>query len=161
MSDIKYVIGDATHPEADPQGYARCIVHCCNDIGGWGSGFVLALNKLSAEPKRVYLEQNPYELGDVSYATVQDANGKWLWVANVIGQHGTANPNNPHPIRYDAIYTGLQTVSDYLRNCGFGLHMPRMGAGLAGGSWKVIEAIIEEVVPDDIPVTVYDLPVQL
>jgi len=37
--------------------------------------------------------------------------------------------------------------------------MPRIGAGLAGGDWDTIEAIItEELCAHDIPVTVYDLP---
>ncbi len=38
---IKYITGDATNPEADG---LRIIVHVCNDIGGWGRGFVLALS---------------------------------------------------------------------------------------------------------------------
>ncbi|RYD76612.1 MAG: Appr-1-p processing protein, partial [Verrucomicrobiaceae bacterium] len=39
---IHYVTGDATRPEGDG---ARVICHVCNDIGGWGRGFVTALSK--------------------------------------------------------------------------------------------------------------------
>ena len=42
MLNINYVIGDATQPIGDG---AKIIVHVCNDIGGWGRGFVLALTK--------------------------------------------------------------------------------------------------------------------
>lgn len=38
------------------------------------------------------------------------------------------------------------------------IHMPRIGCGLAGGKWEVIEQIIkEELIDKEIAVTVYDL----
>jgi len=40
---ISYVIGDATEPIGDSK--HKCIVHCCNNEGGWGSGFVVCLSK--------------------------------------------------------------------------------------------------------------------
>jgi hypothetical protein len=37
--------------------------------------------------------------------------------------------------------------------------MPRMGAGLAGGDWEVIELLIQETLcASDVAVYVYDLP---
>jgi len=48
---IAYVVGDATRPEG--QG-PRVIVHVCNDIGGWGRGFVLALSRAYPEAERRY-----------------------------------------------------------------------------------------------------------
>lgn len=153
MSEIRYVIGDATKPEGYVPHGGRCIVHCCNDRGGWGSGFVLALDKLSPEPRRIYRAQSEYNLGDVSYANV----GGGLWVANIIGQHGTVASDNPHPVKYDALFTGLTSIVDYVGPAEFSLHMPRMGSGLAGGSWDVIEAIINETCAG-VDVMVYDLP---
>lgn len=42
MSQIKIITGDATRPiEDDP----KIIVQVCNEIGGWGAGFVLAISK--------------------------------------------------------------------------------------------------------------------
>ena len=38
------------------------------------------------------------------------------------------------------------------------VHMPRIGCGLAGGKWELIEQIIkEELITKEIAVTVYDL----
>jgi hypothetical protein len=38
--------------------------------------------------------------------------------------------------------------------------MPRIGAGEAGGDWRIISEIIDETLcKQNIPVTVYDLPV--
>jgi hypothetical protein len=51
MAKIKYVIGDATRPEGTGN---RIIAHVCNDYGGWGAGFVLALSKRDAMPEMAY-----------------------------------------------------------------------------------------------------------
>ena len=47
MSGIKYLKGDATCPQAKGM---KIICHVCNDAGGWGKGFVLALSKRWDEP---------------------------------------------------------------------------------------------------------------
>lgn len=49
--DIQYLIGDATDPRGDGQ---KIIAHVCNDIGAWGSGFVVALSQRWAAPERSY-----------------------------------------------------------------------------------------------------------
>ena len=48
---IKYVIGDATEPQGEGN---KLIIHCCNDVGGWGRGFVLALSRKWDRPEREY-----------------------------------------------------------------------------------------------------------
>ncbi len=42
MTTIQYLKGDATSPQAKG---TKIIAHICNDIGGWGKGFVLAVSK--------------------------------------------------------------------------------------------------------------------
>ncbi len=42
MSAIRYIKGDATQPQA---GGNKVIAHVCNDLGGWGKGFVMAISK--------------------------------------------------------------------------------------------------------------------
>ena len=61
MTNIAYVQGDATQPQGTG---ARIIVHICNDIGGWGAGFVLVhsgLNSLAAgsAPQCLYAAMRP------------------------------------------------------------------------------------------------------
>jgi hypothetical protein len=51
MAGIDYVTGDATRPAGDEP---RIIAHVCNDIGGWGAGFVLAVTKRWREPEVAY-----------------------------------------------------------------------------------------------------------
>lgn len=42
MKTIQYLKGDATNPQVEGN---KIITHICNDIGGWGKGFVLAISK--------------------------------------------------------------------------------------------------------------------
>jgi len=49
VSQITYLKGDAAAPIG---GDTRIIAHVCNDIGGWGRGFVLALSKRWPEPEK-------------------------------------------------------------------------------------------------------------
>jgi O-acetyl-ADP-ribose deacetylase (regulator of RNase III) len=51
MPGIVYRKGDATAPVADG---VRIICHVCNDVGGWGAGFVLALSKRWPSPEAEY-----------------------------------------------------------------------------------------------------------
>lgn len=169
---IKYVIGDATEPQGDDN---KLIIHCCNDIGAWGAGFVVALSKKWPEPEARYRsmfeggavarEPAEYLLGHVQYVPVSSD----TTVANLIGQHGISDAKTTGvpefgtrpPIRYDAIWLGLARIARHYRtgpSAFDSVHMPRMGSGLAGGDWRVIEALIESTLGDaGIPVTVYDL----
>ncbi|WP_253732040.1 hypothetical protein [Listeria monocytogenes] len=42
MTQITYLKGDATNPMAKGN---KIIAHICNDVGGWGKGFVLAISR--------------------------------------------------------------------------------------------------------------------
>lgn len=155
---IEYVTGDATQPAGDGP---RVIVHICNDIGGWGRGFVLALSRRWLQPEARYRawwlrnEAIPFALGQVQFVAVEPG----LWVANLIGQHGIRHARGAPPIRYEAVREGLGRVAEFAREHGATIHMPRIGAGLAGGDWATIEAIIaEELASRGITVTVYSLP---
>jgi O-acetyl-ADP-ribose deacetylase (regulator of RNase III) len=48
MGEIKYIRGDATAPSAKG---VKLIAHVCNDIGGWGKGFVVAVSRRWPEPE--------------------------------------------------------------------------------------------------------------
>ena len=157
-TSIQYVIGDATNP-AKPGN--QIIVHCCNDAGYWNAGFVLALNARFHQPERDYRRwarqagPTPFALGEVQFVKVRSG----LCVANLIGQHGIKSSTNPRPVRYDAIRQGLARVRQLALAHEGSVHMPRLGAGLAGGSWIVIEGIInDELCAFGVNVTVYDLP---
>ena len=156
--EIEYVTGDATRPPADQP---AIIVHVCNDIGGWGAGFVLAVSKRWAEPERRYRawhrgeEELPFALGQVQFVQVEPQ----TWVANLVGQRGIRRERGVAPVRYEAIGTGLQRVAEQAQRLGASVHMPRIGCGLAGGNWEDVGRMVEEELAlKGVPVTVYDLP---
>lgn len=156
--NITYQVGDATQPTGD---HPKIIVHICNDAGGWGKGFVVAVSRRWREPERRYRawhrgeEPQPFALGQVQFVQVEDT----IWVANLVGQHGMGFRFGLAPIRYEAVREGLRTVAAKAKQLGASLHMPRIGCGLAGGKWEAIERIMrEELTAASVTVTVYDLP---
>ena len=155
MKDIQYTKGDATAPQSEDN---KIIVHICNDIGGWGKGFVMAISKRWKKPENQYREwlksKDGFELGKVQFVQVEED----LWVANLIGQHKINKDENGNaPIRYDAIEDGLKEVASFAKENNASVHMPRIGCGLAGGKWEMIEPIIlQRLSNNDVEVVVYD-----
>lgn len=148
-------------------------MHICNNLGGWGAGFVLALSKRWSEPERQYRKWfrdgdsqrfEVFALGNVGWAMVEPG----LWVANMIAQTGYGKSGSHQhkteeeeadlpPIRYEALRTCLFKVAESARIKGSTIHAPRIGCGLAGGSWDKIEPLIQETMPD-LQIYIYDLP---
>ncbi len=157
-TEISYVIGDATNPVSPGK---RIIAHCCNDAGFWNAGFVRALSERFPEPERAYRRWArtnapvPFALGQVLFVKAKPG----VCVANIIGQSGIRSVSNWKPIRYDALREGLARVCQLALEHDATVHMPRIGAGLAGGNWQLIAEIIEdELCSHGVNVTVYDLP---
>ncbi|MGW1378349.1 macro domain-containing protein [Streptomyces sp. NPDC002446] len=153
---ISYVKGDATAPQGKG---VKVIAHVCNDLGGWGKGFVVAVSCRWPEPEAAYRKwhreraRNDFGLGAAQFVQVGDR----LWVANVIGQRGIRRGSKGVPVRYEALASGLGRVAAKAAELGASVHMPRIGCGLAGGKWSRVEPLIaERLVQCGIPVTVYD-----
>lgn len=156
MTGIAYIKGDATCPQAKGD---KVICHACNDIGGWGKGFVLAISKRWVEPEAEYRKwhaagkESGFALGAVQFVQVEPD----VWVANMVGQRGIKRGGSGPPIRYEAIAACLQQVAAKARELSASVHMPRIGCGLAGGKWSEVEPLIEQhLVGAGISVTVYD-----
>lgn len=156
MSEITYIRGDATVPSVKG---VKVIAHVCNDSGGWGKGFVLALSRRWPEPEKSYRAwhrdraSNDFGLGAVRFVQVEP----YVWVANMVGQRGIRTGSKGVPVRYEAIDTALERLGEKAAELGASVHMPRIGCGLAGGKWSRVEPlIVERLVRLGIAVTVYD-----
>lgn len=155
MTDISYLIGDATEPIGDGK---KIIAHICNDIGKWGKGFVVPLGKKYPKAKECYLKSfslfgGKLKLGDCEFIYNDD-----IIIANMIAQHGIYNKNNTTPIRYGSLFESLKKVAQCAKNTSSSIHMPRIGCGLANGSWNIIEGLIKETLcENNLLVYVYDL----
>ena len=146
-----YKIGDATRPPGDGK---KIIAHICNNIGKWGKGFVLAVSLHWPKVRTTYLsmfddKQTP-ALGTVQIVTAS----KNIFVANMIAQEGIYPKNGLPPIRYEALYTCLKKLNTFAKEHNATIHMPKIGCGLAGGSWDRVEEIILKTLKD-VEVTVW------
>lgn len=167
MSEINYVQGDATQPQGDGQ---KIVAHIVNDQGAWGRGFVLALSRRWPEPEDMYRmwcevptnlpwcqgEGLP-KLGNVQFVPV----GTGLTVANMMAQRGwRQGPGAPRAVDYTALRLCLDKLGRGAVDTGASIHMPRIGCGLGGGEWSVVEECVLESLVDvyGLTVTVYDLP---
>jgi O-acetyl-ADP-ribose deacetylase (regulator of RNase III) len=149
---ITYLKGDATQPQG-PEGL-KIIAHICNNIGGWGRGFVISLSNRWSEPEieyRKWSKQDTFKLGAVQYVRVEPL----LYVANMIAQEGYGKESKP-PIRYPALRNCLASLERQASRHKASIHMPRIGCGLAGGDWTEVEKLIQEKL-GNLQVFVYDL----
>ena len=168
-----YREGDATQAVADESAPGpRVIAHICNDVGGWGAGFVLALSRRWPEPERAYRhwyaertnaapeadpaqinEPRPFALGEIQLVEVEAE----LSVVNMIAQRDVRSVAGRPPIRYDALQRCLRLLAREADGRGASVHMPRIGCGLAGGTWDEVGRLVDtELVAADVDVYVYD-----
>lgn len=137
---INYVKGDATAPFGVGP---RIICHIVNDLGLWGSGFVLAISHRWTKPEQEYKawarsNNQWFGLGEVQYVDVLHD----ITVANMVGQRGVRNEYNAKPLHLPSLQECLIRVSDVAWVRGATVHMPRIGCGLAGGKWEEVEPLI-------------------
>ena len=106
MKKIIYTKGDATSPLTNGN---KIIVHVCNDVGGWGKGFVMAISSKWPEPEKQYRQwyksKVNFALGEVQFVQVEDD----IWIANMIGQQNiNKDAVGKPPVRYEAIKMALE-----------------------------------------------------
>ena len=168
---IHYIIGDATSPVMD--GDLRVMAHIVNDVGKWGKGFSGALSKRWPDAEEYYRKQykfsrERFKLGEVQWCFLAHEEG--MAICNLIAQHDVRSLFDHKPIRYDALDVALDKMAQGARALAgdpkkktksdlktITFHMPRIGTGLAGGTWDRVEPLIEEQLWD-FDVYVYDLP---
>jgi hypothetical protein len=113
---ITYINGDATSPQAKGP---KIIAHCCNDIGKWGKGFVMAVSKRWPFARALYLDwyagkpvdnqlvgKRVLTTGKCKVSEVQliEVIPHDTFVANMIGQRGIATGSKGPPIPQVALF---------------------------------------------------------
>jgi len=133
-----------------PQNKVVFIPHIVNDIKAWGSGFVIPLGRKFPQAMNSYLDKRELILGNTDIVNIDNK----IVVHNMISQKGTINRYNAKPIKYLALINCLkilkQDISEFVlaNNMGYSdveIHAPAFGSNRAGGSWLVINELIEEV----------------
>ena len=153
---ICYLVGDATDPRGDGQ---RIIAHIANDSSlNWGKGFGRAVTDKWPEVKKDFhkwaAKEKNLKLGS---SHLYDVSAD-LHIFHMVAQQGYGPSESPR-IRYGALRTCLDSLSQESLKLSAAVHMPRIGTGYAGGSWSVISELInEKLIKRGVGVTVYDLP---
>lgn len=141
------------------------IPHVCNNVNTFGAGFANAVAKKFPIVKENFHLLTQPNLGQNQFISVlQDKQyGHELFIVNMIAQNGLFGPNNPRPLNYAAltfcmhdIKNRAKKIKNKLENSCVEIHAPKFGSGLAGGEWKFISEIINDLWLG-IPVYVYEL----
>lgn len=144
---IKYIKNDLFKSDA------TLLAHGCNCKGGFGSGVAAGMAKNYPESKNQYLSKHNTEgwkLGDVQFVLSDNK-----IIANCATQNNFL-PRGKRHVDYNAVKVCMTKVKDFARLHGLTIGIPKIGAGLAGGDWELIEDILEDVF-EDYDVTVYVL----
>jgi O-acetyl-ADP-ribose deacetylase (regulator of RNase III) len=157
-SPIHLVRGDALQPRGEGD---KIIAHVVNDqTPNWGAGFGKALQTKWPQAQKAFKEAfeqaRGSKLGMTFLSRVEDRVSAFQMVA----QRGYgASPQTR--LRYGALRDCLRQLCDAAVQRNASVHMPKIGAGEAGGSWGLISNLIaEELCTRGIRVTVYELPGQ-
>lgn len=127
------------------------LLHGCNAKGVMGSGVAKAIRARHPIAYKIYHEKFETDglfVGEVIYVQINDHR----WIANGITQANYGRSRKQF-VDYDAINSVMINVNSFAREQGIkSVAMPLIGAGLGGGSWKIISDIIEDNLIDVQPV---------
>ncbi len=146
---IIYRTGDLLQADED------VIAHGCNCVGGFGSGVAGQIAKKWPVVKNHYLykyDRYGWTLGEIQPVTMP-------FTGYTVVNCATQQFYLPRGIRhadYDAIEKAMLSLKEYAIENNFSIAIPKIGAGLAGGDWNVIEKILEKIF-FDYDITVYEL----
>lgn len=134
------------------------IMHGCNAQGVMGSGVAVQIRRKFPEAYHVYKSSvgpKGLELGDISVAWIKynHSEDQPLLIVNAITQEFYGRDERRY-VSYDAVTKVAEKMSQLFGKRSVAI--PKIGAGLGGGNWQVIESILENHAPD-IQWVVYEL----
>lgn len=150
---MKYIQGDLINLAL--LGRFDVVVHGCNCFHTMGAGIARTVRAVWPEAYEAdcqTIKGDQSKLGTCSEATVENNVGGQLTIVNAYTQFGysTAIP----PFDYEAFEHCMKQVVNKYHDKRIGL--PQIGAGLAGGDWAQIVAIIERIAENkDVTVVIY------
>lgn len=149
---LKYVKGDLLAVRTG------IIGHGVNCRGAFGSGVAGQIARMYPQVRKLYLQRHTtigWQLGDVQFIDLTKMDPK-LIVANIASQddYGTDKVN----VDYSGLAIGLEKVFRFAELENLPVALPKIGCGLAGGSWETVERIITTLLMKyPIGVTIYEL----
>lgn len=161
-TEFEYRVGDVTDfPDGDTP---VVIAHVVTDSSrAWGRrGVAGALTTRFPAAARAFHSWSVADpanltLGNVHFGRASTPS-RQVFIASLVAQRGYG-PGVSSRLDYAALRTGLRSVAEHAVREGASVHLPRVGAGQAGGRWDLIsEAITDTLVHAGAPVVIYTLP---
>jgi O-acetyl-ADP-ribose deacetylase (regulator of RNase III) len=125
------------------------IIHTCNLYHTMGAGLAKQIAELYPEVLEAD-KQTPHgdssKLGTFSYAKIDGGAYGKKTVINLYSMQGLGT--NKRQTHYEAFYLGMEAIHNQIVDSKKDLTVgiPKyIGCGLAGGSWRVIQAMIEDI----------------
>lgn len=158
MNTIQYITGDILTPNTSGKTVVVC--HQVNCRGVMGAGLAKQVRQMypgaytAYKEKCVEIKQGRGGLGDVQFCAYLNQSGYIL--ANIFGQDGYGR--DKQYTDYAALCKAFTHIAQSFPNST--IRIPyKMGCGLGGGDWTVVEQIIKEtLVANDISVEIWKLP---
>ena len=158
MGKIIHKIGDVISSNGG------MLTHSVNSAGAYGAGCAKQIRAAFPHAYEAYIykyRRTGWKVGDVQFVHPPNLNSdptKTIYdtiIANCCTQHyyGRSRDYND----YGAFHTVFHTVLSYAVELGLShIAAPRMGSGLAGGSWNRIESILRDVIANyDVDAHIY------
>ena len=132
------------------------IVHGCNSEGVMGSGVAKIIREIYPKAYKDYIDEylengSKLQLGQIIPSMQPDG----TIIINAITQ-GAYGYDRQKYVSYDAVDMCMEKLRIAMIGVDSEITMPKIGAGLGGGNWEIIEAIINHRLKDH-KVVVYEL----
>ena len=145
MSQIIYIEGDATKPTVDG---CKIIAHLCNNIGVMGAGIARTIRNQYPLAYNMYISEHEDVGLDLGFSQIVCIRND-LYIANMVSQNGINDSRKGWRgdlVDYNGLRKCLDAVFQFAKDMNATVHMPRIGCGLAGSSWRKIEPLLIDVV---------------
>lgn len=148
---IIYKKGDVT------EAAEKVILHGCNCQGVMGSGVAKVVREKFPEAFKRYKDMCDHFSPEERERLLGEVQGVRCGDTVVLNAFTQEDFGAGRQIDYEAMFQVLEELNDRALRAGWShVAMPRIGAGLGGGNWRIIETMIEETSTNYQPV-VYDL----
>ena len=129
------------------------IIHQCNCFGVMGGGIAATIRKNYPEASKADTDTKCGDKAKMGhYSCVKAHDGKYIY--NLYSQYRYGN--DARHTNYESFYTGLNAIKGHMINIELNTaSLPwGIGCGLGGGSWNIINAIIEDIFSES-PIVLY------
>jgi O-acetyl-ADP-ribose deacetylase (regulator of RNase III) len=132
------------------------LAHCANAYCTFGAGVAKQIKQRYPEAYEADLATKDLKDSKLGFYSVTDVNDGKLTIVNIYGQIGIGNDGDPlnrnvqYDLLFDAFYRLAVKITKTRPTENVVIGVPMLGCGLAGGVWRIVEAIlltIEEMFP--------------